>query len=163
MGRPSKLTTETANRICELIRVGNTIDVAAGAAGVSDTSFYRWMGLGAAGREPFRAFRASVEMAQAHAEVRLVEAITRAAHGEIVPVRRRNGEPALDAGGQPMFVRRKPQWRAAMRLLERRYPDRWGLHLPRVAPVPEHSECPFTIEFIEAEPPMAGEGAAARP
>lgn len=106
MARPCKLTSATAARICELIRAGNTIDVAAGASGVSDTTFYRWMSLGAAGREPYRAFRASVEVAAAHAEVKLVDAILRAAHGEVVPVLRRNGEPALDADGQPMFVRR---------------------------------------------------------
>ena len=150
MGRPSKLTPETADRICELIRAGNTIDVAAGAAGASDTTFYRWMRLGAAGREPFRAFRASVEVAQANAQVMLVEAIARAALGEAVPVQRRNGEPALDAEGHPMFVERKPQWRAAIRLLERRFPERWGLHRGSKLEMPARRECPFTSVFVDA-------------
>lgn len=100
MARPSKLTPEVQDRACQLIKVGNTVEVAAQACGISEATFHSWMARGE--REPgaHREFRDAVEVARAEAEATLVTRVAKAA-----------------ANGS---------WPAAGWLLERRYPERWS-------------------------------------
>lgn len=46
MARPSKLTAEVQDRLCEALRAGATYEIAAAVAGVSYRSFARWMHAG---------------------------------------------------------------------------------------------------------------------
>lgn len=69
-GRPSKLARPVAARLLELVARGVAVEAAAGAAGVGESTVYRWL---ARGREPdapteFREFREAVKRARASAE-----------------------------------------------------------------------------------------------
>ena len=99
-GRPPKLTPEIQERIVLAVRAGNYLSVSARAAGVHESTLYRWLerGRGPAGREPYRSFCEALKEAEAAAEVHAVATI-------------RQQMPS--------------QWTAAMTFLERRFPDRW--------------------------------------
>lgn len=102
MARPSKHSPEVERLIVSLLEAGNTVETAAGAAGISPETFYDWMrrGLRDGKRDAkFRAFRAAVEQARSMAEATLVTRISKAA-----------------ANGS---------WQAAAWLLERRSPEQW--------------------------------------
>jgi transposase len=102
VARPSKLSAEVTDRVVQAVRAGNYADAACQAAGISPSTYYRWMGRGA--QEPgseYARFRKAVLRAEAEAEVYAV-AILRRAMGE--------------------------DWRAAMAYLERRHPTRWRTH-----------------------------------
>lgn len=119
MSRPSKLTPETQTQITRLIQVGNTVEVAAEAAGISRSTFFSWMERGAeAGpkNKPFRDFRTAVEQARAEAEATLVARIAKAAQ---------NGS-----------------WSAAGWLLERSVPERWAKLSERAKHGDDHTEAP---------------------
>lgn len=115
MARPSKLSPELRDKVAGLIRAGNTVEVAADAAGIGESTFYDWMARGSkAGKAeaPFREFREVVERAQGEAEAVLVTRIAKAAQDG--------------------------SWSAAAWLLERRNPERWAkVSERRVAKAPE--------------------------
>lgn len=100
MARPTKLTPEIQRTICAALQAGNYVEAACGLAGISDTTFYRWMERGdRESRGQFREFRDSVSRAIAASEAGLVAVVYREAKGN---------------------------WRAALALLSRRWPERWG-------------------------------------
>lgn len=102
MGRP-KLDLAMTQRIIDLIRAGNYLEVAATAAGIHRTTLYRWMRHGRdQKRGRYRKFLSQVERAQAEAEARDVAIIAKAAPDD---------------------------WKAAAWRLERKAPRRYG---PRV-------------------------------
>jgi hypothetical protein len=72
MAPPSKLTPDLQERICQLIRAGNTHEIAAEATGVSARAFYNW-------KSTKPAFREAIERAEADAEAILVARISKAA------------------------------------------------------------------------------------
>lgn len=82
MGRPSKLTPETQDRIVQAITAGNYLEVAAQYAGVGKTTLYRWLSLAddPDADEMYRNFRDAVESARSAAEVRNVALIQKAAN-----------------------------------------------------------------------------------
>ena len=96
MARTPKLTPDVEERILLSLRVGNFLKVAAASAGIGEATLYRWL---ADPRPLYRAFRAAVRKAIAEGEVFLVGRIAQAAPKS----------PGV-----------------ALRLLERRYPQRWG-------------------------------------
>lgn len=100
MARPTKLTPEIQERICSAIRAGNHREVSARSAGISPATFHRWMKLGEKAKGGIqREFREAVMKAEADSEVHAVAVIRKKlAEGE---------------------------WRAAMQMLERRFPHRW--------------------------------------
>jgi hypothetical protein len=101
VGRPSKLTDELEAKLCDALRAGNHLEVAACYAGVSRSTVHRWLSLAQAdgAEERLVEFREAVRKAEANAEVHAVGVLRKAiAHGE---------------------------WRAALAYLERRYPQRW--------------------------------------
>lgn len=103
MSRPSKLSPDVQAQIAALIRAGNTVEVAAAAAGIGQGTFYEWMARGekpGAANVPFRGFREAIEQARAESEAGMVARIAKAAS---------NGS-----------------WQAAAWLLERRAPERWA-------------------------------------
>jgi transposase len=115
MGRPSKLTDERQETICEALRKGVSIEGACGLAGIDETTFYRWK---KRGEEEL----ARVENGHANCSVRqdqqkyveFCKAATRAiAESEEYLVEKiREQAPKTPS--------------AALRLLERRFPDRWS-------------------------------------
>ena len=79
MSRP-KLDPLLAQRIVDLIRAGNYLEVAATAAGIHRSTLHRWLHHGRdQQRGRFRRFLTSVEKAQAEAESRDVALIAKAA------------------------------------------------------------------------------------
>ena len=102
MPRP-RLDPAITQRVVDLIRAGNYIDVAAAASGIHRTTLHRWMRLGRAQtRGHYRKFLIAVERALAESESRDVTLIAKAAVED---------------------------WRAAAWRLERRSPKKYG---PRV-------------------------------
>ena len=90
MGRP-KLDPATTQRVVDLIRAGNYLEVAATAAGIHRSTLYRWMRHGRdQKRGRYRKFLNQVEKAQAEAEARDVAIIAKAAVLATNPVRRRS-------------------------------------------------------------------------
>jgi transposase len=90
-------------QVTRLLRVGNTVEIAAEAAGISRATFFNWMDRGlldGSDNEIHRDFRDAVEQARAEAEATLVARIAKAAQ---------NGS-----------------WSAAAWLLERRSPENWA-------------------------------------
>jgi hypothetical protein len=96
----SKLDDAATERIFNLIRAGNTLEVAAAAAGIHRATLHRWMKYGKEQeRGLYRRFMDEVEKAKADAEARDVALIAKAATAD---------------------------WRAAAWRLERRSPRRYG-------------------------------------
>ncbi len=119
VGRPSKLTDEVEKRICDAVRAGSYLSVAARHAGVSETTLYGWLRLAREdGADPrLVAFAAALDKAEADGEVHTVGIVRR----EI-------------ARGNP---------RAAFEFLARRHPERWSSHrppAPAVSPAGEEPE-----------------------
>lgn len=96
MARPTKLTPQVQERILEAVRAGNFREVAAHYAGVGAQTLSRWMGRQ---REPYASFRQALLDAEAHAEIRAVALILKA------------------AAEDPKHA----EW-----WLERKFPERWG-------------------------------------
>jgi len=100
VGRPTKLTPETANRIVQAVKAGATYDVAARAAGVSEATLYGWKARGAReGTGQYFEFLERVKRAEAEGELALMGHVATAM---------------------------STTWQAAAWMLERRWPDRWG-------------------------------------
>ena len=68
-GRKSKLTEQVQQQIVSYMRAGAFDWVAAQAAGIGKTTFYRWMQSGEAGRRPYANFYEAVCEARAQARV----------------------------------------------------------------------------------------------
>lgn len=104
VGRPSKLSDEVTDRICDVLRAGGYTATAVSVAGVGRSTFTDWMERGdpdgtRKDNAPYREFREKVEYALAEGETRNVALIARAGSKD---------------------------WKAAAWLLERRHPDRWA-------------------------------------
>lgn len=103
-GRPSKLTPERIDRLVGALVAGNYREVACQYAGITTTTFHRWMNLGAEDSEngvttEYSQVYEAVVAAEAQAEVDAVVCI-RTAFGT--------------------------DWKAAQAFLERRHTQRWG-------------------------------------
>ena len=94
IGRPTDLTPEVQETICEAIQAGNYLEPSAALAGVSKSTVYKWIKRGAAEKKrlskskrarmkkreaPFVAFVDAIREADAIAEVRDVATIAAAA------------------------------------------------------------------------------------
>lgn len=103
MGRPSKLTPEVQEKICNAIRAGNYYEAACAYAGIDYSTFRRWMVQGEKAKSgKYREFYEAVKKAEYEAEIRLVA----------------------------MWQKHMPDnWQAIATFLERRYPERWARRL----------------------------------
>lgn len=99
VGRKTKLTRQTADRILAILRAGGYDETACAAAGISRQCFWDWLRRGAAGEAPYNVFADEVQRARAEGESRNVMLIASAAQNN---------------------------WQAAAWLLERRHPERWA-------------------------------------
>lgn len=101
MGRPTKLTPQVQEKIVTAIKAGSYVETAAAYAGIVKSTFYEWLRKGAAEKEGIhRDFSAACEQALAHADVRDIGIIAKAAS--------------------------KGVWQAAAWRLERKHPEQWG-------------------------------------
>jgi len=97
-GRGSKFSEEIVRKLIASIQAGNYIETACRYAGISHTTFYRWLEKGEKSRSgKFRDFVRQIEEALAISEQKMVLEINKA-----------------------------EDWRAKAWLLERRFPERWG-------------------------------------
>lgn len=98
MSRPTKLTPETQEKICNLIRAGHYFCTAAAASGVHPDTVGEWKAKGEKAKAgPFREFWLAVKAAEGQSELLLVDRI-------------------LKEGGA----------KGALEVLKRRFPERWG-------------------------------------
>jgi hypothetical protein len=113
VSRPCKLTHARKKKVVQLVRAGNFLSVAAGAAGISESTFHEWMRRG----------RAEVERRQtSDVEVDPEEAKFAEFYEDVI-------RAELDAEAVLVALVRtaaSSNWQAALRLLERRHPDRWS-------------------------------------
>lgn len=100
MGRKSKLTPELQEKILLFLKAGNYVNTACLACGIDETTFYNWIKWGKKRKAGiyFKFFQ-STKRAEAEAEARLVTLVNLAGPNN---------------------------WQAAMTMLERKYPERWG-------------------------------------
>lgn len=104
-GRPSKLTPEVQERICQLLKLGNTFRTACEVAGIGASTGLEWRQRGEdrhASREgdaAYAEFAGAVRKAEEEAAARNVGIIQQAA---------------------------KQSWQAAAWWLERKFPGEWG-------------------------------------
>lgn len=107
MGRPSKLTPETQQRIVQAIEVGATYELAAQYGGVHYDTFRRWMEQGGAAKAGrFFEFYEAIKAAEGKAAIKWLALIDKA---------------AVDT------------WQAAAWKLERRYPRDYGRTVQEVS------------------------------
>ncbi len=121
-GRPSKLTPDLQKQVVQLIIAGCYPEVAAGACGVSRTTFYEWMQR-AAGEHPERpatpeisAFADAITEAIDKSEVRLVLKLAEYEEGSKAGKRKPRVKSRITMG-QVIAS----QWK-----LSRRFQERWG-------------------------------------
>ncbi len=115
VSRRCMLTQAVGDAMIEQLRRGAFRSEACAAAGVAATTFQAWEQRAEAGEEPFRAFMADVQAAEAVARLALHRLIAAAAHGNAA-------RPAGD-------------WRASARLLE-------ALAFESFAPIARCSDAP---------------------
>ncbi len=133
-GRPTDLTPEMQEAICRDLAIGTPRSCAAVRAGITYGTFKNWINRGETGEEPFLAFLASVEKAEADAEARNVGMIQKAAAGQIVVERTTVEHPDGSVETREKFA--PPAWTAAAWWLERRRKG-YGRRPPPVpAPAP---------------------------
>lgn len=75
MARPTKLTPELSDQIVDALKDGAYVETAAEAAGIDDSTLYRWLDWGAEGKEPYAAFCEAVIRARAEAELDMLRTI----------------------------------------------------------------------------------------
>lgn len=130
-GRPSKLTPALAARILTHVLAGSYLTVAADEAGVSVVTIRNWKRRAAAvletaedgveipeGEMIFIEFFRAIKMAEGGAELKLLKRASRGEKG----------------------------WQAAMTVLERRAPDRWGRQEKRIIEGSEERPVVFSLE-----------------
>ncbi|MGC2444540.1 hypothetical protein [Candidatus Binatus sp.] len=136
-GQPCKLTPAVQQKVCDAIRMGNFLTIAAKAAGISMDTLQRWRHLGEEGRQPFASFLVSLQEAETDCETRLVQIM-------------------YDAAPQ--------DYRAARDMLQRRFKERWAPNFDRFDGAgvtfnilinlgPENETPPVEIETTAALPP----------
>lgn len=116
--RPTKLTPETEERICQAIRAGNTRLDAALYAGINGRTFERWLAKGRTRKGIYRRFCRAIKKAAADAAVHNVTVIRKATQGG--QVLKRKTITRKDGTVEVEEVYSEAQWTAAAWWLERR-------------------------------------------
>jgi len=154
MGRPTKLTPDMQEKICQVIRAGNYAEVAAAYAGISHSRFYDWLKRGENGEQPYRDFRDSVEKAKADSEVRDILAIDQCIKGGTVVAKTTTVTETTRPSGVTTTKTvttesyQPPQWTAAAWRLERKLPARWSQSKQRDAESAKGNDPPLLAAFM---------------
>ncbi|MFG3263465.1 hypothetical protein [Streptomyces bobili] len=141
-GRPRLLSEEVEARLVNASRTGIAVELAAEMAGISRTSFLRWMSLGRAEieareageeheeeAEEYAALYEKVRTARAHAAARAMANIRRVADGGIVTkvtTRRFRDSVTGEIVEETVEDRTSPDWRADAWYLERQHREHYG-------------------------------------
>ncbi|MDH6628680.1 hypothetical protein M2271_006513 [Streptomyces sp. LBL] len=141
-GRPRLLSDEVEARLVNASRTGIAVELAAEMAGISRTSFLRWMAQGRAeieareaGEEPdaeaeeYAALYEKVRTARAHAASRAMANIRRVADGGFVTkvtTRRFRDSVTGEIVEETVEDRTSPDWRADAWYLERQHREHYG-------------------------------------
>ena len=139
-GRPTKLTPELQDKICEVIRAGNYFDTACNFVGIGERTGYEWLERGEGkhkdrkSNDLYKGFAQAVKKASSEAETRAVAEISAVRQGR--KVQDKDGNYISDPKGEAV-------WQARAWWLERRYPKKYG----RQERHTEHSG-KVTIEII---------------
>lgn len=118
-GRPSVVTPEAIEKLCQALSAGNWRRVAAEWAGMSYRVFSEWMQRGKRqARGKYRNFRRQVLEAEKRAEIRAVGIVMQAAQQDA----------------------RHAEW-----WLERKLPMRWGRRMPQAIELSGHRGAPLNL------------------
>ena len=128
MARPTKLTPELQETICEIIGKGNSITTACHAVGIADTTFYEWKQKGEHEPDSLHGeFLCALNKAEADAKQELLQYVKDAA---------------------------PHSWQASMTILERRWPQEFGrrdrieVHA-KIGPAVEIEMCDQPVRTVE--------------
>lgn len=156
--RVRKFTGAATATILAALRAGNTMEAAAGLAGVHRATVYRWYLEGGRDDAPphYREFRCDVDRARAVAEVRMVAAVMQAAMGGAVLRRTTRTHPDGTTETTEHFA--PPDGRLALAWLERARPAHWSRRRPLNADAPT----PLDAEPFEHEGQEDADAAVAR-
>ncbi|MEW9530623.1 transposase [Microbispora sp. NPDC049125] len=127
MGRRTKLTPETAERIINAVRAGASFEAAAGAAGIGETTLYRWLKEAEQPRTERwkREFREGLYRARDEVEVRVVAgSVMKSAMGGYVVKRVTRERPDGTVETEEQIA--PADGRVGLKLLAMRFPDRWS-------------------------------------
>lgn len=130
-GSSPKLTEELIEKIATAMRNGAYVETAVAYCGISKDTFYRWLRMATKDSEKglYRALSYAIEKAWAEAEMKDIEAITKAVEGTPDQLAvDEDGKVITDVNGLPVVAQYglPPNWRAAAWRLERKFPQRWG-------------------------------------
>lgn len=178
MARPSKLTAEVGEQIRQAILAGAPLRVAASHGRIHEATLHRYQARGLAALEaadwtiddvpaadrPYCEFYETVEAARRQWELGQLAVIQRAAQGQAAvgadgrpaPVIETETRTTYDAAGNMtgsvVIERRglKPDWRAALTVLERRIPQEYGKTLRAEVTGPEGAPIEMRVEDLVA-------------
>ena len=125
-GRKTKLTPELIKRICDCVSKGNYISTACKTVGIGESTYYDWLKRAEEGDTGiFGEFAKAAKQAEAQAEAELLATVREAATTD-------------------------KNWLAAMTLLERRHPERWGRKDRSLIQIEEHKQVTITtVEVVK--------------
>ncbi|MCK9600243.1 MAG: hypothetical protein M0R06_14460 [Sphaerochaeta sp.] len=129
MGRPSKLSPEVQQTVCDFIAEGAYVERACQAAGIGQSTFFRWLEQGEKETSgPYREFWEATKKAEATAEQERIARIRAAGIGGAVVSRTTITKRNRDGGETTTVteVYQAPAWQADAWYLERRYPEAWA-------------------------------------
>lgn len=116
-GAPYKITAEIQTKLINALKGGNFIQIACDYAGIAYSTFYDWLHRGEKGQKEFVEFSNAVREALSQGEMKLVVTLDKFA----------TGRPAqFDSQGRLIQEAIYPDWKCALAMLERKFPQRWG-------------------------------------
>jgi hypothetical protein len=176
MARPHKIDPESTAAICRAILDGASLQAAASHGRIHEATLHRYLARGKAALEradgdlervdfvdrPFSEFCESVEAARKEWELGQLAIIHQAARGETTTttVRDKNGEITSTVTVEKRGLR--PDWRAALTLLERRNPREYGKTLRNEISGPDGGKIDMTIDELVARGEAAADELARR-
>jgi hypothetical protein len=153
MARPTKLTPELQQSIVDRIVAGNFPEFAAQSLGIGKSTYYAWTKRGRkTSRGRYREFLEAIKKAKAVDQVENVLFVKRGMKGgqlvERKTVTKRDGTQEVIE----KFAR--GEWQAGAWLLERKYPDLWGLRQTKAMAdmLEDLSELKRRLDVISREP-----------
>lgn len=169
-GRPSKLTERTEDAIIHAVMEGNHLTTAAAAAGVSQSTLYRWIEAANDVEEAIDAgkpydvhalrylqFRDRLADARAQAEMRAVQVVNRQMVGGYLihekPLQNVNGDPIYGPDGELLVERTyaQPDGRLALAYLNRSRPGSWGQSATNRVELTGSGGGPVQVEHAEKD------------
>lgn len=124
---------EKADLVIELLEKGNYLETACSIAGLSERTVYSWINGERSKKNPkVQAFVQAIKKARASAESKWLNVVARAAEGYPVIKEKKktysrmvNGKK-VDITETETSTEIRFDWQAAMTVMERAYPERWG-------------------------------------